>query len=199
MIREELTRGIFRENPAFVQMLGLCPLLAASTSLHSALGMGLAVSFVLVCSNVVIAAGAPYIPRRVRVPCYIVIVAAFVTVVQLVLQARFPQLKESLGIYVPLIVVNCIVLGRAQAFASRNGPGSSLLDGIAMGCGFTAALCTVAVVREALGSNSLWGAPLAPHVPPIGIFALAPGAFFAVAAILAVVNYLRRGRKAGTP
>ena len=188
----ELKRGIITENPIFVIVLGLCPSLATSTSVKNALGMGLAATFVLVCSNLMISLLRKVIPDQVRIPCYIVVIAAFVTVVELVMKAYFPALNRALGIFVPLIVVNCIILGRAEAFASKNGAGRSALDGVVMGLGFTAALLVLSTLREFLGSNKLWGLLVVPHYRPMSVFLLAPGGFFTIAAVMATVNRLRR-------
>lgn len=155
----DLTRGLFRENPTFRLLLGMCPTLAVTTSLENALGMGIASTFVLVCSNMVISMLRKVIPAAVRIPCFIVVIATFVTVVDLLMQAYAPALAASLGIFIPLIVVNCIILGRAEAFASRNAVIYSIADGIGMGFGFTVALSIIASLREFLGAGSitLWG------------------------------------------
>ena len=157
----ELTRGIWKENPTFVLMLGLCPTLAVTTTLKNGVGMALAATFVLVGSNVIISLLRNYIPGGVRIPCFIVVIAAFVTIVDLVLEAYLPALHKELGIFIPLIVVNCIILGRAEAYASKNGVGLSMADGIGSGLGFLLALVIISGVREIVGNGSIWGLPLA--------------------------------------
>ena len=176
---KEFTKGITIENPTFGLVLGLCPTLAVSTSVVNALGMGIAASFVLVCSNLIISSLRRLIPDQIRIPCYIVIIATFVTIVELLMQAYFPALNSALGIFVPLIVVNCIVLGRAEAFAIKNGPALSFLDGIGYGVGYTFMLILMALVREPLGFGTILGQ----RIMPQGwtnwvILTIAPGAFF---------------------
>lgn len=197
MIKEELKRGIFTENPIFILVLGLCPSLATSTSLQNAIGMGMAATFVLVCSNVIISIIKKLIPDKVRIPCYIVVIATFVTIVQLLLKAYFPALDKSLGIFVPLIVVNCIILARAEAFASKNNIYRSLLDGIGIGLGFTASLAILSIIRETLGANKLLGLNFFPGFQPMTIFILAPGGFFTIALVMGIINYLRQKKEAG--
>ena len=174
---ERLYNGIVKENPTFVLMLGMCPTLAVTTSAVNGLGMGLSTTVVLLFSNMIISALRKIIPDRVRIPAYIVIVASLVTVVQLLLQAYVPSLYSALGIYIPLIVVNCIILGRAESYASKNGPLVSTFDGIGMGLGFTLALTCIGLVREILGSGAIFA-----------IFVLAPGAFFVLAVLTALQN-----------
>ena len=157
MLKEELKRGIITENPLLILVLGLCPSLATSTSVQNGFGMGMAVTFVLACSNVIISIVRKGIPGKVRIPCFIVVIATFVTMVQLLMKSYLPALDKQLGIFVPLIVVNCIILGRAEAYASKNNPLKSLIDGIVMGLGFTASLCILSIIREILGSNKLLG------------------------------------------
>lgn len=184
--------GIIKENPTFVLMLGMCPTLAVTTSAISGMGMGLTTMAVLIMSNFVISALRKIIPERVRIPAYIVIVATLVTVVQLLLQANLPSLYDTLGIYIPLIVVNCIILGRAEAFASKNNPILSILDGVGMGLGFTLALTCIGLVRELLGAGTAFGYTIMPKVyEPISIFIMAPGAFFVLSMLTAIQNKLK--------
>ena len=197
MIREELKRGIFTENPIFILVLGLCPSLATSTSLQNAIGMGMAATFVLTCSNVIISMIKKVIPDKVRIPCYIVVIATFVTIVQLILKAYLPDLDKALGIFVPLIVVNCIILARAEAFASKNNIFRSLLDGIGIGLGFTASLAVLSIIREILGANKLWGLNFFPGFQPMTIFILAPGGFFTIALVMGIINYMRQKKETG--
>ncbi|NLG16082.1 MAG: electron transport complex subunit E [Fibrobacter sp.] len=197
MIREELKRGIFTENPIFILVLGLCPSLATSTSIKNGIGMGLAVTFVLACSNVIISVVRKVIPDKVRIPCFIVIIATFVSVVQLLMKAYLPALDKQLGIFVPLIVVNCIILGRAEAFASKNNIFRSLLDGIGIGLGFTLSLSVLSIIRESLGSNKLLGLNFIPGYEPMTVFILAPGGFFTIALVMALVRrYSSRKKEA---
>ena len=178
-LRHEFTKGILKENPVLRLVLGTCPTLATTTSLESAIGMGISAAIVLVCSNIVISALRKVIPQKVRIPCYIVVIAGFVTIVQMLVQAFLPALDEQLGVYLPLIVVNCIILGRAEAFAGKNPVLASALDGLGMGVGFTAALTVMGGVRELLGSGTLLGFQILPEsIPPMTIFILAPGGFF---------------------
>lgn len=184
--------GIIKENPTFVLMLGMCPTLAVTTSAINGMGMGLTTMTVLIMSNFVISALRKIIPERVRIPAYIVIVATLVTVVQLLLQANLPSLYDTLGIYIPLIVVNCIILGRAEAFASKNNPVLSILDGIGMGLGFTLALTCIGLIRELLGAGTAFGLSVLPHsYEPMTIFVMAPGAFFVLSMLTAIQNKLK--------
>ena len=186
---ERLYNGIIKENPTFVLMLGMCPTLATTTSAMNGVGMGLTTTAVLAFSNLLISALRKIIPDRVRIPAYIVVVASLVTVVQLLLEAYIPSLNESLGIYIPLIVVNCIILGRAEAYASKNPLGSSFFDGIGMGLGFTLGLTSIGIFRELLGTGSIFGFQIMPSsYEPITIFVLAPGAFFVLAMLTALQN-----------
>ncbi len=197
MIREELKRGIFTENPIFILVLGLCPSLATSTAIKNGIGMGLAVTFVLACSNVIISVVRKVIPDKVRIPCFIVIIATFVSVVQLLMKAYLPALDKQLGIFVPLIVVNCIILGRAEAFASKNNIFLSLLDGIGIGLGYTLSLAVLSIIRESLGSNKLLGLNFIPGYEPMTVFILAPGGFFTIALVMALVRrYSSRKKEA---
>ncbi len=197
--------GIFRNNPIFRLVLGLCPTLAVTTSLENALGMGLAATFVLVCSNGLVSALRKVIPGAVRIPCYITIIATFVTAVDLLMQAYLPALSASLGIFIPLIVVNCIILGRAEAFASRNGIVDSLADGFGSGIGFTLALALVASVREIAGSGTLtlWGdvAIRGLNPGPATLAVLPAGGFIALGLLLALVNRVcdANARRHGAP
>jgi len=194
MKRGDFTKGIVQENPVIVLALGLCPALAVSNSLKNAVGMGSATTFVLLCSNLLISALKGFIPRRIRIPCYIVVIASFVVVVELYLGAYQPALNESLGLFVPLIVVNCIILGRAEAFASRNGVLSSLLDALGMGLGFTLALAAAAIVRETLGNGTLWGETLLPAMRPALIMVLPPGALLTLGFLMGAFHWIR-GRR----
>ena len=185
------TNGLLRENPTFVLVLGMCPTLATTTSAVNGMSMGLATMFVLVCSNVVISLLRNLIPDKVHIPAYIVVIASFVTMVQLLMQAYVPAIYETLGLFIPLIVVNCIVLGRAEAFAAKNNVGLSLLDGVGMGLGFTIALTILGAVRELLGTGMFFGQTVYPDNYGMLIFVLAPGAFIALAFLMAAVNKLR--------
>lgn len=189
---ERLHNGIIKENPIFIMMLGMCPTLAVTTSATSGLGMGISTLVVLIMSNLVISLVRKIIPDQVRLPAYIVIVASLVTVVQLLMQAYLHSLYETLGIYIPLIVVNCIILGRAEAYASKNEPLLAVFDGLGMGLGFTVALVIIASVRELLGSGCLFGVRVMPQVfEPIAIFVKAPGAFLVLGIIVAIMNALK--------
>lgn len=197
---KELTKGILRENPVFIIMLGMCPTLGVTTQVINALGMGAGVIFVLTCSNILIAALKNIIPDSVRIPCYIVIIASFVTIVEMFLHAFAPSIYAALGVYLPLIVVNCIILGRAEAFASKNSVADSLLDGIGMGLGFTLALTLIALIREVLGKgtitvfaiggfNGVISVPLLKDWP-VRVMALAPGALLLMGYLKAFFNRL---------
>ncbi len=179
--------GIFKENPIFVLLLGMCPTLGVTTSAFNGLGMGLATTFVLVLSNITISSLKNLIPDTVRIPAFIVLIASFVTVVDLSMQAYIPTLHAQLGLFIPLIVVNCVVLGRAEAFASKNNVGNSALDGLGMGMGFTLALTILGMVREFLGSLSFFGNKLI-EVDGMIVFVLAPGGFLVLGIILAIIN-----------
>lgn len=197
----EFSKGLIKENPVLRLVLGTCPTLATTTSLESAIGMGLSAAIVLVCSNIVISALRKVIPQKVRIPCYIVVIAGFVTVVQMLVKAFLPALDQQLGVYLPLIVVNCIILGRAEAFAGKNGVAASALDGLGMGVGFTAALVIMGGVRELLGAGTLLGFQILPEsVPPMTIFVLAPGGFFVFGILMACANKLaeRKGKLKAT-
>ncbi len=190
-----LTRGLIKENPVLVLLLGTCPTLAVSTQAKNAIGMGIAATVVLVCSNIVISALRKIIPDKVRIPAYIVVIAGFVTVVQMVVKAYAPALDKSLGIFLPLIVVNCIILGRAEMFASKNGIVDSALDGVGMGVGFLLALLLMATIREIFGAGSWMGIRLvSEEARTISIMGLAPGGFFVFGALIALVNKLTKGK-----
>ncbi len=185
-----LVNGLIKENPTFVLMLGMCPTLAVTTSAINGLGMGLSTTVVLMLSNLMIGCLRNIIPDKVRIPAYIVIIASFVTIVDLVLQAYMPGLYDSLGIYIPLIVVNCIIFGRAESFAGKNDGLLSLFDGIGMGLGFTGAITIIGLVRECLGAGTLFGVEVLTKIgyTPISIFIMAPGAFFVLAVLTALQN-----------
>ncbi len=189
-----LTKGFFKENPVFVLLLGCCPTLATTTSAINGLSMGLATTFVLVLSNMCISLLKNFIPNKVHIPCYIVVIASFVTVVQLLMQAYLPSIYETLGLFIPLIVVNCIVLGRAEAFASKNGIGASAVDGISMGLGYTMALTILGSLREILGSGSIFGWKFISG-DAILVFVLAPGAFIAMGYLIAFMNRMLKKSK----
>jgi Na+-translocating ferredoxin:NAD+ oxidoreductase subunit E len=188
-----LLNGIIKENPVLVLLIGTCPTLATSSSLSNGLGMGLSATAVLVCSNIVISLLRKVIPDKVRIPCYIVVIAGFVTVVQFVVQAFVPSLYKSLGLFLPLIVVNCIILGRAEAFANKNNVLDSTLDGIGMGLGFTLALAAMGTIRELLGTGCLLGHTIIPNFS-IGFFTLAPGGFFVFGVLIAILNWATNGK-----
>ena len=187
---ERLYNGIIKENPTFVLILGMCPTLAVTSSLVNGAGMGLSTMAVLVLSNMVISMLRNIIPKGVRVPAFIVIVASFVTILQFLLEAYLPSLNSALGIYIPLIVVNCIILGRAESYASKNPVLPSIFDGLGMGLGFTIALSLLGGFREILGAGTILGINI-PHWDGIGIFVMAPGAFFVLAALIAIQNQIR--------
>ena len=184
--------GLVKENPTFVLMLGMCPTLGTTTSAANGLGMGLATMAVLICTNTVISALKNLIPDQVRIPSYIVVIAAFVTIVQMCMQAYMPDLYATLGLFIPLIVVNCIVLGRAEAFAAKNNPLASLMDGAGIGLGFTFALTLIGAVRELLGTGCIFGMNLYPERFGILIFVLAPGAFLTLGYLIAIINKIRK-------
>lgn len=187
-----LMNGIIRENPIFVLLLGMCPTLGTTSSALNGMSMGLATMFVLICSNVVISSLKKVIPDQVRIPAFIVVIATFVTIVQMCMEAFVPALYASLGLFIPLIVVNCIVLGRAEAFAAKNKVASSAFDGIGIGLGFTLALTLLGTVREVLGTGKFFGLTLMPEEFGSLIFVLAPGAFIALGYLIAIVNKLRK-------
>jgi electron transport complex protein RnfE len=190
-----IKNGIIDDNPTFVQVIGMCPTLAVTSSATNGIGMGLSTTAVLICSNFVISLIRKLIPDQVRIPCYIVVIASFVTIVQMLLKAFMPALNASLGVYIPLIVVNCIILARAEAFAGKNGPVASIFDGIGMGLGFTFALTLIGCVREILGSGSIFGFTFLPACTNTLLMVLAPGAFFTLAFLMVLVNLIRNKSK----
>lgn len=191
------TNGFIKENPILVLILGTCPTLAVSTQAVNGIGMGLAVVFVLTCSNILISALKRVIPDNVRIPCYIVVIATFVTIVQLLIKGFLPTLDKALGLYIPLIVVNCIILGRAEAFANKNSVIDSALDGLGMGLGFTVALTIMAALRELIGAGTIFGISITDKfITPFGIMLLAPGGFFVFGCLVAFVNYISKGKVA---
>jgi electron transport complex protein RnfE len=197
---ERIKNGIVTENPIFVQVLAMCPTLAVTTSTENAIGMGLATLIVLIFSNAMISALRKFIPDKIRIPAYIVIIASFVTLVQMLMQGYVPQLYKSLGIFIPLIVVNCIILGRAEAYASKNSVMTSIFDAIGMGLGFTVALAAVGIFRELLGAGTIYGIQIMPAAyKPASIMILAPGAFFTLGVLMAIINYvnIKKAKKAG--
>lgn len=190
-----LLRGLLRENPVFVLALGTCPTLATTTSVSSALGMGLAAAAVLICSNMAISLLRKVIPDKIRIPCYIVVIAGFVTLVQMLMHAYLPDMYDTLGVFLALITVNCIILGRAEMFAGKNTVGKSILDGIGMGAGFTLALLSIATVREVLGAGTFAGMAVPFfHTHTIGIFIKAPGGMLVFGMMIALVSKLTRGK-----
>ena len=190
-----LVNGIVKENPTFVLLLGMCPTLATTSSALNGMGMGVATMFVLICSNVFISLLKNVIPDGVRIPCYIVVIASFVTILQMLMQAYVPGLYQTLGIFIPLIVVNCIILGRAEAFAAKNNVLQSLCDGIGIGLGFTIALTLLGMVRELLGKGAFFGHQVLPESMNMLVFVLAPGAFISLGLLIALVNSIKN-RKA---
>lgn len=190
--------GLLKENPTFVLLLGMCPTLAVTTGVIDAVGMGLSTAVVLVCSNIFISLLRKFIPDTVRIAAYVVIIASFVTVVEMFLKAFLPALSESLGMYIPLIVVNCIILGRAEAFASKNGVIPSIFDGLGMGLGFTGALMIIATIREVLGAGTFCGLSLfGESFGGVSIMIMAPGAFFTLGLILMTINIISAKKKGG--
>ncbi len=187
-----IKNGITKENPTFVLMLGMCPTLATTTSAINGMSMGLATMFVLICSNVVISLIKNLTPDMVRIPVFIVVIASFVTILQMVMQAFLPDIYSSLGLFIPLIVVNCIILGRAEGFASKNGPLASLMDGIGIGLGFTIGLTLLGVCRELLGNGSIFGLTLLPETYNMLMFVLPPGAFITLGFLVAIVNKIKK-------
>ena len=190
---ERLYNGLVKENPTFVLMLGMCPTLAVTTSAINGVGMGLTTTVVLVMSNMLISMLRKIIPDSVRMPAFIVVVASFVTIVQFLLEGFIPSLYDSLGLYIPLIVVNCIILGRAESYASKNPVLPSIFDGIGMGLGFTIGLTSIGIVREVIGAGQIFGKQIMPSsYEPVTIFILAPGAFFVLAGLVAIQNKVKR-------
>lgn len=188
--------GLLTENPTFVLLLGMCPTLAVTTGVTNAIGMGLSTTAVLICSNLVISLLRNFIPNKIRIASYVVIIAGFVTIVEMLLNAYLPSLAESLGIYIPLIVVNCIILGRAEAFASKNNALLSIFDGLGMGLGFTLSLTLISSVREILGAGTFAGIPLfGEGFQPVSMMILPPGAFLTLGILLAIINSIAAKRK----
>ena len=187
-----IKNGITKENPTFVLMLGMCPTLATTTSAINGMSMGLATMFVLICSNVVISLIKNLTPDMVRIPVFIVVIASFVTILQMVMQAYLPDIYASLGLFIPLIVVNCVILGRAEGFASKNGPVGSLMDGIGIGLGFTIGLTLLGICREFLGNGSIFGLTLLPETYNMLMFVLPPGAFITLGFLVAIVNKIKK-------
>ncbi len=186
-----IKNGIIKENPTFVLMLGMCPTLATTTSAINGLSMGLATMFVLICSNIVISLIKKITPDMVRIPVFIVVIASFVTILQMVMQAYVPSIYATLGLFIPLIVVNCIILGRAEAFAAKNGPVESLMDGIGIGLGFTLGLTLLGICRELLGAGSIFGFTLLPETYNMLMFVLPPGAFITLGFLVAAINRIK--------
>ena len=187
-----IKNGIIKENPTFVLMLGMCPTLATTTSAINGLSMGLATMFVLICSNVVISLIKKLTPDMVRIPVFIVVIASFVTILQMVMQAYVPDISATLGLFIPLIVVNCVILGRAEAFAAKNGAVASLMDGIGIGLGFTLGLTLLGICREVLGAGTIFGWTLLPETYNMLMFVLPPGAFITLGFLVAIINKLRK-------
>ena len=187
-----LMNGIIKENPTFVLLLGMCPTLGTTSSALNGMSMGLATTFVLICSNVVISLIKNLIPDTVRIPAFIVVIASFVTILDMMMQAYVPDLYKTLGLFIPLIVVNCILLGRAEAFACKNSPVASFFDGLGIGLGFTIALTLLGAVRELLGTGKVFGLEIYPEQYGMLTFVLAPGAFIALGFLIAIVNRLRK-------
>lgn len=192
-----LKNGMFDENPTFIQVIGTCPTLAVTTSAINGIGMGLSTTAVLMCSNLFISLLRKIIPDTVRIPCFIVVIASFVTIVQLLLSAFLPSLNASLGLYIPLIVVNCIILGRAEAFASKFGPVESFFDGVGNGLGFTMAITVIGLIREFIGSGTLFGLTVLPEAfPKTLIMIMSPGAFFTYGTLMAIFHRIMAKQKA---
>ncbi|MBR5237548.1 MAG: electron transport complex subunit E [Paludibacteraceae bacterium] len=190
-----ITNGLIKENPTFVLMLGMCPTLGTTTSALNGMSMGLATTFVLICSNVVISLLKNLIPDKIRIPAFIVVIATFVTIIQMAMEAYLPALYDSLGLFIPLIVVNCIVLGRAEAFAAKNNPFASFCDGLGIGLGFTFGLTLLGIVREFLGTGALFSLRIFPEEYGILVFVLAPGAFISLGYLIAIINKLKTAKK----
>lgn len=195
-LAERLKAGIIKDNPTFVQVLGMCPTLAVTTSAINAIGMGLSTTAVLICSNLVISFIRHLIPNKIRIPSFIVVIASFVTVIEFLLKAYIPSLYNSLGLFIPLIVVNCIILGRAEAYASKNNPIASVFDGLGMGLGFTLSLTVIGCIRELLGVGTLFGRQIMPSFyTPATIMILAPGAFFTLGILMAILNTVKANKQ----
>ena len=186
-----IINGLIKENPTFVLMLGMCPTLGTTTSALNGMSMGLATTFVLICSNVVISLLKNLIPDKIRIPAFIVVIATFVTIIQMAMEAYLPALYDSLGLFIPLIVVNCIVLGRAEAFAAKNNPFASFCDGLGIGLGFTFGLTLLGIVRELIGTGALFSLRVFPEEYSVLIFVLAPGAFITLGYLIAIINKIK--------
>ena len=189
-----IKNGIINENPTFVQVLGMCPTLAVTTSLKNGIGMGLSVTFVLILSNMLVSMLRKIIPQKIRIAAYVVIIATFVTIVDLVLKAYIPSLSQSLGLFIPLIVVNCIILARAEAFASKNGVVKSAADGLGMGIGFTIALSVISAIREILGNGTILGMSVGISTPAV-IMILPPGGFLTLGILLGIINVIKNRKE----
>ena len=187
----EFTKGLYKENPVFRLALGLCPTLAVTSAVENGVGMGIAATLVLVSSNFIISLVRNLVPKKIRIPIFIVVIATFVTIIEMLMQAYSPDLYKALGIFVPLIVVNCIILGRAEAFASKNGVFYSVIDGLGMGIGFTLSLVIISSIRELLGNGSFYGIPILPEsYTPVTIMIMAPGAFLTLGYVLSLFQWL---------
>jgi len=201
-LRQEFTKGIFEQNAVFVLVVGLCPTLAVTTALKNAVAMGVAVIFVLLCANTLVSMLRRFIPREVRIPCFIVIIGSFVTMVEIIFKGQLPpEINANLGIFIPLIVVNCIILYRAESFSYKHGVVRSILDGLGIGLGFTLAICVMAAVREVLGSGTIWGYPWVPvswpvRYVPASILVQAPGAFLVLGLLMGFTKWLGQKRTA---
>jgi len=190
--------GLIDENPTFIQLLGMCPTLAVTTSLVNAIGMGLSATFVLVFSNLVISLLRKFIPNKIRIASYIVVIAAFVSVIEMLLKAFLPSISNALGLFIPLITVNCIILARAESFASKYSVVDSALDGLGMGLGFTVALCIISIVREFFGQGTIWGIKLyGGAIKPAAIIGMPPGGFIVLGILIAAINFIVKKRKEG--
>ena len=197
-MRGVFINGVLNENPTFRLVLGTCPTLAVTTSAINGIGMGLAATFVLVCSNIVVSCVRKLIPDKARIPAFIVIIATFVTIVQMVMQAFLPSLYDALGLFIPLIVVNCIILARAEAFASKNGPVISAVDGLGMGLGFTCSITLIGIIRELIGNGTVFGISLlGASYQPMLLLVLAPGGFITYGLVLGIINAITARRQAG--
>ena len=197
-MRGVFINGVLNENPTFRLVLGTCPTLAVTTSAINGIGMGLAATFVLVCSNIVVSCVRKLIPDKARIPSFIVIIATFVTIVQMVMQAFLPSLYDALGLFIPLIVVNCIILARAEAFASKNGPLISAVDGLGMGLGFTCSITLIGIIRELIGNGTVFGISLlGASYQPMLLLVLAPGGFITYGLVLGIINAITARRQAG--
>ncbi len=196
-IRELFKSGVITENPVLIQLLGMCPTLATSTSLINAIGMGLSATFVLICSNVLISLLRKFIPQKIRIAAFIVIIAGFVTLVDMLLEAYFNSVYTALGVFIPLIVVNCIILARAESFASQNKVLPSFFDGLAMGLGFTVALMILGIIREILGAGTILGIPLFGGIAPLSIMAQPAGGFLCLGFVIAAVQWFSNRKKEG--